>query len=194
MFARSSTTAVDPDSVAAAIGQALAMPLAERRERHDSLFRAGTPNSGAGVQGMPGNKSGPAAKPQQNPSGQSSGLIRIQVKFLDCLETNPGLHHKNHPSEELLMAATLAAFSCPKQCRTKEPQPEVRDSAGAQHHQAKRQPGCLGQNSCLLRLFNDALIRPYGGLWITGKSHELGTEHWHFACLDGDAPCTGSTA
>jgi trehalose 6-phosphate synthase len=29
----------DPDSVAAAIGQALAMPLAERRERHDSLFR-----------------------------------------------------------------------------------------------------------------------------------------------------------
>jgi hypothetical protein len=34
----------------------------------------GTPNSGAGVQGMPGNKSGPAAKPQQNPSGQSSGV------------------------------------------------------------------------------------------------------------------------
>lgn len=33
-----------------------------------------TPNSGAGVQGMPGNKSGPAAKPQQNPSGQSSGV------------------------------------------------------------------------------------------------------------------------
>ena len=29
----------DPDSVAAAIGQALAMSLAERRERHDSLFR-----------------------------------------------------------------------------------------------------------------------------------------------------------
>ena len=29
----------DPDSVAAAIGQALAMPLAERRERHDSPFR-----------------------------------------------------------------------------------------------------------------------------------------------------------
>jgi len=29
----------DPDSVATAIGQALAMPLAERRERHDSLFR-----------------------------------------------------------------------------------------------------------------------------------------------------------
>jgi trehalose 6-phosphate synthase len=29
----------DPDSVAAAIGQALAMPLAERRERHDALFR-----------------------------------------------------------------------------------------------------------------------------------------------------------
>jgi trehalose 6-phosphate synthase len=29
----------DPGSVATAIGQALAMPLAERRERHDSLFR-----------------------------------------------------------------------------------------------------------------------------------------------------------
>jgi trehalose 6-phosphate synthase len=29
----------DPDSVAVAIGQALSMPLAERRERHDSLFR-----------------------------------------------------------------------------------------------------------------------------------------------------------
>jgi trehalose 6-phosphate synthase len=29
----------DPDSVAAAIGQALSMPLAERRERHASLFR-----------------------------------------------------------------------------------------------------------------------------------------------------------
>ena len=29
----------DPDSVAAAIGQALAMPLAERRERHNELFR-----------------------------------------------------------------------------------------------------------------------------------------------------------
>ena len=29
----------DPDSVAAAIGQALSMPLAERRDRHKSLFR-----------------------------------------------------------------------------------------------------------------------------------------------------------
>jgi trehalose 6-phosphate synthase len=29
----------DPDSVAAAIEQALSMPLAERRERHESLFR-----------------------------------------------------------------------------------------------------------------------------------------------------------
>jgi trehalose 6-phosphate synthase len=29
----------DPDSVAVAIGQALSMPLAERRERHDALFR-----------------------------------------------------------------------------------------------------------------------------------------------------------
>ncbi len=32
-------TPYDPDSVAAAIGQALSMPLAERRERHDALFR-----------------------------------------------------------------------------------------------------------------------------------------------------------
>ena len=30
----------DPDSVAAAIGQALAMPLDERRERQSSLFKA----------------------------------------------------------------------------------------------------------------------------------------------------------
>jgi trehalose 6-phosphate synthase len=30
----------DPDSVAAAIGQALSMPLAERRQRHDSVFQA----------------------------------------------------------------------------------------------------------------------------------------------------------
>jgi trehalose 6-phosphate synthase len=29
----------DPDSVAAAIAQALSMPLAQRRERHDALFR-----------------------------------------------------------------------------------------------------------------------------------------------------------
>ena len=29
----------DPDSVAAAIGQALSMPLAQRRERHDALLR-----------------------------------------------------------------------------------------------------------------------------------------------------------
>jgi trehalose 6-phosphate synthase len=29
----------DPDSVAAAIGQALSMPLAERRQRHDSVFQ-----------------------------------------------------------------------------------------------------------------------------------------------------------
>jgi trehalose 6-phosphate synthase len=30
----------DPDSVAAAIGQALAMPLNERRERHKAIFEA----------------------------------------------------------------------------------------------------------------------------------------------------------
>ena len=41
--------------------------------------------------------------------------------------------------------------------------------------------------------FNDALIRPYGGLWITGKSHELATEHSHFACFDSAALCAGST-
>ena len=29
----------DPDSVAAALGQALSMSLAERRERHDSMFQ-----------------------------------------------------------------------------------------------------------------------------------------------------------
>ena len=35
----------DPDSVAAAIGQALSMPLAERRERHNELFRVLSHNS-----------------------------------------------------------------------------------------------------------------------------------------------------
>jgi trehalose 6-phosphate synthase len=35
----------DPDSVAAAIGQALSMPLAERRERHDELFQVLSHNS-----------------------------------------------------------------------------------------------------------------------------------------------------
>jgi trehalose 6-phosphate synthase len=30
----------DPDSVAAAIGQALAMPIDERRERHEAIYRA----------------------------------------------------------------------------------------------------------------------------------------------------------
>jgi trehalose 6-phosphate synthase len=29
----------DPDSVAAAVGQALSMPPAQRRERHDALFQ-----------------------------------------------------------------------------------------------------------------------------------------------------------
>jgi trehalose 6-phosphate synthase len=29
----------DPDSVAIAIGQALSMPLAERRERHETMYR-----------------------------------------------------------------------------------------------------------------------------------------------------------
>jgi Glycosyltransferase family 20 len=36
---RCSSILYDPDSVAAAIGQALSMPLAERRERHDALFQ-----------------------------------------------------------------------------------------------------------------------------------------------------------
>jgi trehalose 6-phosphate synthase len=34
----------DPDSVAAAIGRALSMPLAERRERHGSLFQVHSHN------------------------------------------------------------------------------------------------------------------------------------------------------
>jgi trehalose 6-phosphate synthase len=29
----------DPDSVAVAIGQALSMPLAERRDRHEAMYR-----------------------------------------------------------------------------------------------------------------------------------------------------------
>jgi hypothetical protein len=54
----------------------------------------GTPNSGAGVQGLPGNKSGPAAKPEQNPSGQSSGVSQDQSKV-------PGLPgNKSGPAPE----------------------------------------------------------------------------------------------
>jgi hypothetical protein len=41
-----------------------------------------TPNSGAGVPGKPGNKSGPAVKQRQNPSEQSTGLAPIRVRFL----------------------------------------------------------------------------------------------------------------
>jgi hypothetical protein len=56
----------------------------------------GTPNSGAGVQGLPGNKSGSAAKSERavNPAG----LARIKAKFLDCPETNPGRHQKSRRS------------------------------------------------------------------------------------------------
>jgi hypothetical protein len=54
----------------------------------------GTPNSGAGVQGLQGNKSGPAAKPEQNPSGQSSGVSQDQNKV-------PGLPgNKSGPAPE----------------------------------------------------------------------------------------------
>ena len=54
----------------------------------------GTPNSGAGVQGLPGNKSGSAAKPEQNPSGQSSGVSQDQSKV-------PGLRgNKSGPAPE----------------------------------------------------------------------------------------------
>lgn len=53
-----------------------------------------TPNSGAGVKGLPGNKSGPAAKPQQNPSGQSSGVNQDPSKV-------PGLPgNKSGPAPE----------------------------------------------------------------------------------------------
>jgi hypothetical protein len=40
----------------------------------------GTPNSGAGVQGQPGNKSGPAVKQGQNPGEQSTGVSQDQSK------------------------------------------------------------------------------------------------------------------
>ena len=54
----------------------------------------GTPNSGTGVKGLPGNKSGPAAKPQQNPSGQSSGVNQDPSKV-------PGLPgNKSGPAPE----------------------------------------------------------------------------------------------
>jgi hypothetical protein len=40
----------------------------------------GTPNSGAGMQGLPGNKSGPAVKPGQNQDEQSTGVSQDQSK------------------------------------------------------------------------------------------------------------------
>jgi hypothetical protein len=43
------------------------------------------PNSGAGVPGLPGNKSGPAMKP-----GEESNVRPDQAMFRDCLATNPG--------------------------------------------------------------------------------------------------------
>jgi hypothetical protein len=52
----------------------------------------GTPNSGAGVQGMPGNKSGPAVKKNQNE--QSTGVTQDQSKV-------PGLPgNKSGPAPE----------------------------------------------------------------------------------------------
>jgi hypothetical protein len=54
----------------------------------------GSPNSGAGVQGMPGNKSGPAVKPQTPAGGQSSGVSQDQSKV-------PGLPgNKSGPAEK----------------------------------------------------------------------------------------------
>ena len=52
----------------------------------------GTPNSGAGVQGLPGNKSGPAVKKNQNE--QSTGVSQDQSKV-------PGLPgNKSGPAPE----------------------------------------------------------------------------------------------
>jgi hypothetical protein len=54
----------------------------------------GTPNSGAGVQGMPGNKSGPAVKPQTPAGEQSSGVSQDQSKV-------PGLPgNKSGPAQK----------------------------------------------------------------------------------------------
>jgi uncharacterized protein involved in exopolysaccharide biosynthesis len=53
-----------------------------------------TPNSGAGVQGMPGNKSGPAVKPQTPAGEQSSGVSQDQSKV-------PGLPgNKSGPAQK----------------------------------------------------------------------------------------------
>ena len=48
----------------------------------------GQPNNGAGVPGLPGNKSGPTVKPGQNANERA--LARTKAKFLDCRATNPG--------------------------------------------------------------------------------------------------------
>jgi hypothetical protein len=54
----------------------------------------GTPNSGAGVHGMPGNKSGPAVKSQTPASEQSSGVSQDQSKV-------PGLPgNKSGPAQK----------------------------------------------------------------------------------------------
>ena len=53
----------------------------------------GTPNSGAGVHGMPGNKSGPAVK-HQTPAGEQSGVSQDQSKV-------PGLPgNKSGPAQK----------------------------------------------------------------------------------------------
>jgi hypothetical protein len=53
----------------------------------------GTPNSGAGVPGQPGNKSGPGVKQGQTLSGQSTGISQDQSKV-------PGLPgNKSGPAE-----------------------------------------------------------------------------------------------
>jgi hypothetical protein len=59
-----------------------------------AFAQTGTSNSGAGVPGQPGNKSGPAVKQGQNPSEQSTGVSQDQSKV-------PGLPgNKSGPAPE----------------------------------------------------------------------------------------------
>jgi hypothetical protein len=70
----------------------------------------GTPNSGAGASRDAREQVGSSRKAATK-SERSIQRIRIQVKFLGCLETNPGLHHKSRPSSNSYGRGLLFAQS-----------------------------------------------------------------------------------
>jgi hypothetical protein len=60
----------------------------------------GTPNSGAGVPGMSGNKSGPAVKPQNPATEQSSGVSQDQSKVPGLPGNKSGPAAQKAPKKE----------------------------------------------------------------------------------------------